>query len=361
MHVKALMAFGLTWLAICSGTSFSAGLERSGQPITLLFENEQQLEFAHSRISPSASGTDTLGQDTGDVTQDYTLTHFGIKADLGRSLSGALIIDQPWGANLSYSDESVLYGGTQAKAQSLALTMLVHKPISKTLGMFSGMRVQRVEGSLTLGGAIFTSDQGYNVENRPDESFGYVAGFSYQKPELGLFFSLAYFSEIDHRLDANESNTTDSTTTKLTSPQAINIDFKTGISPTTLVFANLRWVDWTQFAFDPEALELEVADFKDDSYTYTLGIGRRFSPSWAGVFTYKHESKGDNVDSLFSPVNGYDLFSPSVIYTFTNKSKLTVGLSYSELGDSSADLRVASISFKNNDSLTFGAKVNIPF
>jgi len=345
-----------------SATALSAALERSGQPINILFEPGRQLEFSHNRILPNASGRDTTGGSTGNVTGNYNLNRFAIKTDIGPSRSVALQLDQPWGANLKYDDASETYGGTEANASSQALTLLLHQSINAQWGLFSGLRLQKVEGDLTLEGDLFGFLAGYRVENKPDEALGYVAGVSYQQPALGMLFSLAYFSEIKHKLEANESITTSPTTTKLVTPQAINIDFRTGISPTTLLYAAIRWVQWSEFVFDPEALPVEVANFEDNSVTYTLGVGKRLSPAWAGLLIYKHELTRDSVNSLFSPVNGYKLLSSSLIYTFDNKAKLTVGVSYSELGDSSADLAAGErIDFTGNDSLAYGIKVNLPF
>lgn len=40
-------------------------------------------------------------------------------------------------------------------------------------------------------------------------------------------------------------------TTEITTPQSVNFDFQTGIMENTVAFANLRWVNWKDFAIRP--------------------------------------------------------------------------------------------------------------
>ncbi|MDR0068382.1 transporter, partial [Acinetobacter sp. 11520] len=39
--------------------------------------------------------------------------------------------------------------------------------------------------------------------------------------------------------------------TKITTPQSVNLDFQTGIMANTVAFANVRWVNWKDFAIRP--------------------------------------------------------------------------------------------------------------
>ena len=176
-----------------------------------------------------------------------------------------------------------------------------------------------------------------------------------------MLFSLAYFSPIEHRLKADENFAASATTTQLTAPEAVNIEFKTGVAPNTLLLASVRWVNWREFVFDPEFLPFEVANFEDDVYTYQLGIARRFSAQWAGVIDYRYEpSQGTN--SLFSPVDGYRSLALSTIYTFPKQVKLAVGVAYTVAAGASADIVPGHrIDFTDAKSLATGVKLSVPF
>ena len=46
----------------------------------------------------------------------------------------------------------------------------------------------------------------------------------------------------------------ESGTTKFESPASLNLEFQTGLRPGTLLFSNVRWVNWDDFAFNLTAL-----------------------------------------------------------------------------------------------------------
>ncbi len=72
--------------AVCVGatTAQAGGLDRSGQPITLIFEEGNYAEFSVSRTNPDVEGTDLTNQNpfgtpTGNVAQDFNQVGAGVK------------------------------------------------------------------------------------------------------------------------------------------------------------------------------------------------------------------------------------------------------------------------------------------
>lgn len=93
-----------------------------------------------------------------------------------------------------------------------------------------------------------------------DQDYGWLAGVAYSKPEIALQAALTYRSEIEHNTQAAEiypfaqrvglsPNRID--TIEITTPESVNFDFQTGINPTMLATAKVRWVPWSDFAIVP--------------------------------------------------------------------------------------------------------------
>ena len=94
-----------------------------------------------------------------------------------------------------------------------------------------------------------------------------MVGAAYVKPEIGLKAAITYRSEIEHDANYAESmpfinglppalglNATQTQENELTTPKSINIDFQTGLNPTTLLTAKARWVPWSGFKITPPLL-----------------------------------------------------------------------------------------------------------
>lgn len=354
----------VVYLAISSLINHaSAGaLGRSGQAVTPLFEDGRVFEYYQGFISPNVEGEDSVGQSTGSVSKDYILSGVAFKTDIDSAFSLAVIVDQPWGADFEYSATSPLYGGTRANADSLAISSLLAFHFSDNLSFYGGPRLQQFSGKLELNGLAFGPLAGYTMDSDKDWEPGYVAGLAYQLSDYGMRASITYSSKIDYDLATTDNISTTPTSTKVTTPQSVNITFRTGIAKNTLLLSSIRWVNWREFEFDPETLTSPVVAFDKDITTYTLGVAHRFSPTWSGALTLRHEPGAGTTNSLFRPTNGYTGLVISGIYTTAGKMKITSGLSYTRPGDASAETAGGnSVSFSGSDSLALGIKLSVPF
>src|SRR5690606_33950874 len=114
-----------------------------------------------------------------------------------------------------------------------------------------------------LRGLAYGPATSYTSNINPDQDYGWLAGVSYSKPEIALKAALTYRSEIDHSMNIYESYplapllsggtlpSTHNTIMELTSPKSVNFDFQTGVNPTTLATAKVRWVPWSDFVITP--------------------------------------------------------------------------------------------------------------
>lgn len=346
----------------CAVYAVHAGaLDRSGQSIAPLFEDGDVFEYSQGFVRPDVSGQDSLTQPTGSVAKNFVILGAALKRVINKQYSAAVIVDQPWGADFAYAASSPLYGGTRAEADSLAISALLERRFVGGVSLYGGPRVQRFAGELQLNGSAFGALAGYSMKSEKGWQHGYIAGMAYTLPAYATRMTLTYSSRIEHRLDTTESIAAGTTTTKITTPQSVNLTFRTGVAAKTLLFTSVRWANWKKFDFSPEALGLTLAKFDEDVYSYTLGIGYRYSSKWSYALSLRHEAKADTSNSLFRPSNGYTGLVISGIFSTPKKAKLTVGLSYTRLGDAAAITAGGnSVRFSDSHNVALGFKLLIP-
>ncbi|MDZ4095159.1 MAG: outer membrane protein transport protein [Paracoccaceae bacterium] len=359
-------------LALSAGAASAGGIDRSGQGIGALFEKGNYFEFSLGAINPSLTGTDVAafgGGSTGSVADDFVVGTLSYKRDLTETLSAALIFDQPFGADILFAPTSVALGGTNATAETYALTGLLRYKLNGGFSVHGGIRAQRARGSIGLKGLAYGPVNGYNVTLATDTAFGYVVGVAYEKPEIALRVALTYNSEIDHDFDTVETlggNIIGVTATEVTTPQSVNLDFQSGVAKDTLVFGSVRWTDWSKFLIDPATFTNVTGGglvSLDDSVTYTLGVGRRFTENWSGALSFAYEDPKDRLVSPLAPSTGRKSVSLAAIYT-KDAIKVTTGVSYIKLGNAFAETGtpdVARSEFNDSDAVAFGVKVGYSF
>lgn len=371
---------GLAALLVSTAPAFAGGIERAPQSLSALFEDGNYVELGFGAVTPSVEGTDSLGYSTGDVANGYGFFSLAYKHQFNQHLSGALIIEQPFGADLSYASAlnggSVLLGGTAVEVNSTTYTALLRYKFDNNISFHGGIRGSYADGDVTLDGAAYSSVAGYNVNLDGAWGVGYVVGAAYEIPEYAARVSLTYNSKIDHDFDTVETGPLISTpfgnlpllngesTTTVSTPEAVNLEFQTGIAADTLLFGSVRWVNWSEFLVDPQnftsvtgagLVELE------DTTTYTIGIGRKFSETWSGSAALTYEPDGDDLVSPLAPTNGRMGITLAAIYTMDNM-KITTGINYTKLGDAKPQTAdTARASMEDNDLWGVGIRIGYSF
>ncbi len=359
-------AFGLV-----AGMAQAGGVDRSGQGIGIIFEKGNYAELSFGMINPSVSGVDLATRQTGSVAGDHTLPAIALKYDFSPQLSATLIYGQDYGADIAYPSAaaggSLLLGGTSAKLDSDVITGILRYKFNDSFSVHGGIRASRASGEVTLAGAAYTGSglNGYNVSFDDAWGTGYLVGAAYEKPEIALRVALTYFSKVTHDLDTTQRMGTTviapPDVTSVDTPQAVNLDFQTGVAANTLVFGSVRWVDWSEFLIQPSVLGGASLTDLEDSTTYTLGVGRKFNDNWSGSLFATYEPKGDPNVSPLAPTNGYRGIGVGVVYTQDNM-KITMGARYLDLGDADAapgGVPVAAMT--DNHAVAVGVKVGFSF
>lgn len=161
--------------------------------------------------------------------------------------------------------------------------------------------------------------------------------------------------------------------TKITTPQSVNLDFQTGIMKDTLVFANMRWVDWSSFSIKPSLFAqttglsvaggLNLVDYTDDQWSANVGVGRKLTPDASGSLSVGWDSGAGNPITTLGPTEGYWNVGLGMRMNVSKAMDVSVGLKYFWLGD--ADAKVSSGTkvgeFTDNNAFAFGVKMGYHF
>lgn len=420
-HMKKVW-LGASALALIAGAASAGGLDRSGQSILPIFDADNSGGFSFGYVMPSVEGTDALGNDY-DVGESYSQIGASYTGAVNESFNYALIVDQPYGANIDYNNDPTTstLGGTGADLSSEAVTFVGRYAFTDRFSVFAGLKAERVRADVALngvayaqaistsavastvpglssetlgaalqgdpaaaasidgtygpgttaalGGAVtaqigsFFANGGYNFEMEDDTKPGYVLGAAYEIPDIALRFVATYSPEIKHKADTTETfyGMTVNDEVEYVTPQSLNLDFQTGIAPGTLLTAGYRWTEFSAVDVVPTALGSDLVNL-DDSHRYSIGLGRQFSDALAGSITLIYEPEGG--DATVSPLGPTDgLFGVTLGMRFTDGPfKMSGGINYSKVGDADAGVADRSVAeFRDNSVIGIGFRAELVF
>ena len=346
--MNKFMTAGAALLATTTIVS-AGGIDRSGQPITAIFEDGNYVELSFGSISPSVTGT-LLGTGSGNMAPTYTTFGMGLKTDINDQASVAIILDQPFGANVDYDSPGYPLDGSTAEVNSTGITVVGRYKINDSFSVHGGIRHVTAEGSVNLPAAVPPYASDYSA----DSGVGYVIGAAYERPDIAMRIALTYSSAIDFELAGSVGDLI------TTMPQSVNLDFQTGIAADTLLFGSIRWADWTETVL-LDTIAGALATYDEDVYTYSIGVGRRFSDALSGAVTVGYEAAQGGVSSNLSPTDGNVSLSLGGTYTMSNGLELTGGVRYVWLGDAETAVGPLTGEFTDNTATAVGLKIAYNF
>ncbi len=448
MKLKALTS-AIILAAFPAAGAFAAALDRSGQSISNFLQPGNYFEAGISILDPDVSGQEaglsTTRRNIEDMAGDYYFPHAALKLQVNDQFSFGLLYDQPFGADAEYrgtnnfvADSSnrllpsplsptlgqaglgnVITGGTSVEVDTQNINAIFGYQPTNNWNLYGGAVYQTVKGKVKLRGAAYSLFNGYDATIPEDGSVGWLAGVAYQIPEIALKASLTYRSEIEHNINVAESNPivsliatnpallftalniTDPAqqaaigqkltglqstgNTKITTPQSVNLDFQTGIMTNTVAFANLRWVNWKDFAIQPYKFGIvseaagqllpqlgkpngfNLVEYSDDQWSVTTGVGRKFNDKWAGNFSVGWDSGAGDPITTLGPTEGYWNVGLGAQYSPTPQTFIAGGVKYFWLGDAKAQTGAQAgtenyvAEFKNNNAIAYGLKIGYKF
>ena len=379
---------------------FAAALDRSGQSVSAFLQPGNYFEAGISVLDPTVKGQSTAAtgsQNISDMGGDYQFYNAALKLQLTDYLSFGLIYDQPFGADAEYHDSTLFTnaaGNTKVEVDTQNISMLFGVQPIKNVNLYAGGVYQTVKGGVQLRGAGYGGIHafgGYNADIPEDSAAGWLAGAAYQIPEIALKASVTYRSEIKHKVNIDESsagagpiaailnNATGST--DITTPQSVNLDLQTGIMANTVAFANVRWVNWKDFAIRPYAFGVaanaataaaggkgfDLVAYTDDQWSVNAGVGRKLNEQWAGNVSVGWDSGAGNPITTLGPTEGYWNLGVGVQFSPAANYFISGGVKYFWLGDAKAqsgaqfntDSYLAD--FTDNHAIAYGMKIGYRF
>ncbi|MGQ0979948.1 outer membrane protein transport protein [Acinetobacter baumannii] len=396
---------------------FAAALDRSGQSMSAFFQPGNYFEAGISVLDPDVAGKEAgssaTRRDIGDMANDYYFPSAALKLQINDQFSFGLLYDQPFGADAEYSGNNAFVaspsdpilsglpittgalGGTSVEVDSQNISMIFGFQPTENFNFYGGGVYQTIKGNVHLRGSAYSVYNGYDASIPEDGAAGWLAGAAFQIPEIALKASITYRSEIDHKIDADETIAlADSITanagmlggviqnlvasgqlsaaqagaiqqtigkavaanqlegkTTITTPQSVNLDFQTGIMANTVAFANVRWVNWKDFSIRPykfgkvsEAVGgligrpngFNLVEYSDDQWSVNAGVGRKLNDKWAGNVSVGWDSGAGNPVTTLGPTEGYWNVGLGVQYSPTPQTFIAGGVKYFWLGDAKA-------------------------
>ena len=367
------MATSISAVALTSSAALAGGLDRSERPTSLIFEKGNMIELSIGQATPSISGTDVATAKTGDIASKFNLPSAGIRYEMNDKLSFGLIIDQPFGADVLYGPSSPVLGGTAATVSSTAYTGFLRYRFSENVSVHAGLVYQNLKANVTLGGAAYGGLNGYNAAFAGDSAMGYMVGAAYEIPDIAMRVALTYHSEINHDLRTTETiggtPIAAVSNTRVTTPEAIELAFQTGVAADTLVFGSVRYSNNSETTVSPIGLTTATGDPSNsltalsDSLAIDLGVGRKFNDKWSGSATIGWERKGKS--DLVSPLgatNGSSFVALGASYQMNDTTKISGGIRYTKFGDAKAQtLNTARATFEDSSAVSAGVRIQFSF
>lgn len=370
--MKNVLSVGAA-LMLTTTAANALGLDRSAQNIGIIFEDGEYAELSFGSVSPTLDGADVAafgGSAIGNVADDFTQLSFGYKANINDVISYAVLFDQPYGADINYPSTAdgggVALAGTSAVLDSKAVTALVRYKLNENFSVHGGLRAETLTAEITLAGAAFGPLNGFNTRLSQNTGYGYAVGAAYERPDIALRVALTYHSSIEHEFDTTE-NGAPSLPTTVETPQAVNLDFQTGIAADTLLFGSIRWAEYSNVIVSPAGFAAATGGASltniDDGVAYNIGVGRRFTEQLSASVSVGYET-GDE-DSLVSPLapsDGNYSIGLGAEYKVTDNVALSGGVRYIRVGDAdAATANTARAEFTDNDAIGVGIRIGYTF
>jgi len=360
----------------------AGGMDRATTGTSTLFEKGYYAELSYASTAPSIGPNANLplGLAGGmNVTQSFTTTQFSFKTDLNDKLSVAISSNNnPLGVDVDYDDFATgggAYAGItslRANLGSTAVTSMARYKITDRVSAIAALKYQTVSGtadvSVPLSAASGVAVDGDVSLTRASDT-NFIVGASYEIPEIALRVVGTYESEatfdpsvIAETIGANTGPG------QIKTPEVLMLEFQSGVAANTLVFGSIRHAKWEDAQVKMSAAygNAQLSDF-DNSTTYTLGVGRKFSDSFSASLSASVDTGDGDDASLLAPTGGSTAISLGGKYTLNNGMAISGGVSHrvynsatwygndSELGGGD------DVTFGDNSVTTLGMKLSVSF
>uniref|UniRef100_A0AAN0NJS7 Porin family protein n=1 Tax=Yoonia rhodophyticola TaxID=3137370 RepID=A0AAN0NJS7_9RHOB len=179
--MKNVMTAGAALLLTTSIAS-AGGIDRTGNPYSVLFEDGNYAQLSFSSVMPEVSGDYPAtfgGGSTDNMAESYLSFGAAVKYAVTSDLDVALFITQPYGADASY--EAGAYTGLAAEWNSTQLSVLGKFKAAEGVSLYGGLSIVQSDAEITIPAALASAAAGaptpeYTAQASSDVQVGYVVG-----------------------------------------------------------------------------------------------------------------------------------------------------------------------------------------
>ena len=377
MKNKILLASGITMLS--NSLAIAGGWESSALSTSFLYEkggeNGGYAEVAFGSRDYEITDTAVAGQGLpsapdSSAVKDQNSTSISVKYNINDDITVGFSRYKQGSIQLDYSG-----AGSAAAAALPVVDLTINANVlmgkysfNENISVLAGVKQTVVEDAIAtifqsvpaaLGGPYGTT----SVSG--DSELGYVYGASYSRDDIALRVELTAETSTDLVLaSSNPSVAGQAATgnTNASTPDYLNLYVQSGIAEDTLAFGSIRRANWSENQIYVYPHGGTATSSFDDSTTYNLGVGRKFSENFSGSISYSTEPEGSSAsDSHLSITNGYRGITVGGKYTRDNMS-ITAGYNYTQLGDVTlSNATLGSSSFSDNTVTGFGVRLGFSF
>ena len=376
----------VTVLLATTSMATAGGMDRATTGTSTLFEVGSYAELSYASTTPSVgpNATPTLSVDGGmNVTQSFTTTQFSFKTDLNDKLSVAISSNNnPFGVDVDYDDFATgggAYAGItslRANLDSTAVTVMARYKITDRVSAIAALKYQTVSGTADVSVPMTAASQALgggdvdgNVSLTRASDTNSIVGASYEIPEIALRVVGTYESEatFDPSVIAEPSGV-NTGPGQIKTPEVLMLEFQSGVAANTLVFGSIRQAKWENAQVKMSAVygNAQLSDF-DNSTTYTLGVGRKFSDSFSASLSASMDTGDGDDASLLAPTGGSAAISLGGKYTLNNGMAISGGVSHrvydsaTWYGSNAVLGGGDDVTFGDNSVTTLGMKLSVSF
>lgn len=394
-------AFGISLGIFMPGYLYAAALETSNQSIASFLQPDHYAEFSTAIIKAKISGKTYRPDPNNPSTSSEISTHnfantfyvsnLALKLQVHPNWSFGLIYDQPFGTDIGYALEPIntspadLVNAVDFELNTHNLTALFGYQPNPSWNLYTGLSYQTLDTQLKISGQSMGILADYVADTDQDSGLGWLTGISYQIPEYALKTSLSYRSKIHHQPQFYEQtfstpaipalNLSFKQPINIETPQSLNFEFQSGITPRNLIYTSLRWVNWEKFKMISPLMSsgtpasVNLVDYQKNQLSATLGLAHIFNEQWTGAVDLGLDSGIGNPASTLSPSDDYYSLGVGGFYNLNSNLFIAAGIKYFSLNkakveqdqEGSGSLFGVLSSVNNNRAVAYGLKMGYRF
>ena len=369
---------GVSLVALSAGMAQAGGFELQTLDTSIMYADRNTASISYARIDASIKGYTTAAGAVSnkEVVKDQTVNNLNAKFDVGDNFSFGLSTYHSGSVQLSGGNGDLAAAGNitpiaDIKLQTTAL--MVNYQLNENMSFIGGMTNNSLEDS-----SVSTLAGDYTVSGATAQ--GYIVGAAYSVPEIALRAEVTYQPKTELKTTADFVGSTalggatrSGKASSVSLPDTLALSFQTGIAADTLLTASYRKSAWSKAQItstvfnDAEVGALAAlagANIKtefEDSESFSIGIGRKFSDTLSGSLTYANEEGSSKpATSLFTVSNGSEAISLGLQYK-TDDMTISGGISQRNVGDVTVNHSSGTMRYSGNTVTSIGLKIAFAF